>query len=204
LGDRPFRSEEQELIRTAIKRKYQDVALQSADGLFAYHTGRKGAVALGYDPVLLDNLPDDALESFCGVGNPFSIGPIPEDSVILDVGCGAGFDLLVAREIVGSRGRVNGVDLTEEMVKKAVSILERFGDDRIAVQHISSEEMPYGDESFDHVISNGVINLSPFKLVLFKEIRRVLKPDGILQFADVCLAGETITDRVSSPDDWAQ
>ena len=178
--------------------------MQSADGLFAYHTGRRGAVALGYDPGWLDSLPDDAVESFCGVGNPFSIVPIPEGSIILDVGCGAGFDLLVAREIVGPSGQVNGVDLTEEMVNKARSILERFGDDRIGVQQISSEELPYGDGIFDHVISNGAINLSPFKLLLFKEIRRVLKPDGILQFADVCLAGEDITDRVSSPDDWAQ
>lgn len=202
--DRPFSSEEQELIRSAIKRKYQQVARQSADGLFAYRTGRKGAVALGYDPGLLDRLPDDALESFCGVGNPFSISPIAEGSAVLDVGCGAGFDLLVARQIVGSRGRVSGVDLTRDMVKKALTILERFGDERISVQHISSEEMPYGDESFECVISNGVFNLSPFKLVLFKEIWRVLKPQGMLQFADVCLAGEKNTNRVSSPDDWAQ
>ena len=202
--DRPFSSEEQELIRSAIKRKYQHVARQSADGLFACRTGSKGAVALGYDPGLLDRLPDDALESFCGVGNPFSISPSAEGSAVLDVGCGAGFDLLVARQIVGSRGRVSGVDLTRDMVKKALTILERFGDERIAVQHISSEEMPYDDESFECVISNGVFNLSPFKLVLFKEIWRVLKPQGILQFADVCLAGEKNTNRVSSPDDWAQ
>ena len=120
------------------------------------------------------------------------------------MGCGAGFDLVAARAMVGSRGQVSGVDLTEEMVVKARGILERFGDQKIEVHHISSEEMPFGDAHFDHVISNGVINLSPYKLKLFKEIHRVLKAGGILQFADVCLTGEQIKGRESSPDDWAQ
>ncbi len=153
---------------------------------------------------MLDSLPDEALDSFCGVGNPFSISPLAEGSAVLDVGCGAGFDLLAARAVVGSRGQVSGVDLTEEMVIKARSNLERFGDQRIEVHHISSEGLPFGDAHFDHVISNGVINLSPYKLKLFKEIHRVLTPGGILQFADVCLTGEQIKDRESSPDDWAQ
>ncbi|MBT8347484.1 MAG: methyltransferase domain-containing protein [Desulfobacterales bacterium] len=177
---------------------------QSAHGLFNYQTGRKGAIALGYDSALIDTIPDDALSSFCGVGNPFAISTILPGSKVLDIGCGAGFDLLVARKIVGDKGHVCGIDLTEEMIKKARLLVERFGDDNISVQHVFSEEIPYTDESFDCVISNGVFNLSPSKLELFKETRRVLKTNGILQFADVCLLEGKVLDQTSSPDDWAQ
>ena len=95
-------------------------------------------------------------------------------------------------------------DLTEEMVAKALSLVKRHGDDKIFVTHVSSEEIPYTDESFDYVIPNGVFNLFPAKLELFREIRRVLKPGAVLQFADVCLIEGKVQDQASSPDDWAQ
>jgi arsenite methyltransferase len=203
LGEKAFSAEEQQHIRKAIRRKYQEVS-RSAEGFFRYPTGKKGAIDLGYDPVILNAFPDDALNSFCGVGNPFSISPIPAGSTVLDIGCGAGFDLLVASTIVGDKGRVCGIDLTEEMIKKARLFVERFGGDHSSVQHVSAEEIPYTDESFDYVISNGVFNLSPSKLELFKETRRVLKPNGILQFADVSLVDGKTPDQASSPEDWAQ
>ena len=177
---------------------------QSAEGLFTYQTGKKGALALGYDPAVIDRFPEEALNSFCGVGNPFAISSIPPGSTVLDIGCGAGVDLLVAHNILGDEGRVYGIDLTEEMVAQALSLLARYGSDTISVQHVSSEEIPYSDESFDYVISNGVFNLSPAKLQLFREIRRVLKPGAVLQFADVCLAEGKVQNQASSPDDWAQ
>ena len=177
---------------------------RSADGLFSYPTGRKGALALGYEPAVVDRFPDEALVSFCGVGNPFAISPIPEGSEVLDIGCGGGFDLLVARQLVGDSGRVSGIDLSEEMVAKAQSLVRNYGDERISVAHVASEQIPHGDDSFDFVISNGVVNLSPAKLALFREIRRVLKPGGILQFADVCLTAGAVPDQASSPKDWAQ
>jgi len=203
LGEKAFSAEEQQHIRKAIRRKYQEVS-GSAEGFFRYPTGKRGAIDLGYDPAILSAFTDDMLNSFCGVGNPFSISPIPKDSKVLDIGCGAGFDLLVARTIVGDNGHVCGIDLTEEMIKKAQLFVERFGGDNISLQHVSSEEIPYTDESFDYVISNGVFNLSPAKLELFKETRRVLKPNGILQFADVCLVDGKAPDQANSPEDWAQ
>ena len=172
--------------------------------MFSYQTGKKGALALGYDPAILDTLPDELLNSFCGVGNPFAISPIPAGSKVLDIGCGAGFDLLVARTIVGDMGRVCGIDLTEEMILKAHSLLKHAADDKISVQHVSAEQLPYAEESFDYVISNGVFNLSPSKLELFREIRRVLKPSGCLQFADVSLVDGKAPGQQSSADDWAQ
>lgn len=203
MGEQAFSADEQQHIRKAIRRKYQEVS-RSAEGFFSYQTGKKGAFDLGYDPVILHVFTDDALNSFCGVGNPFNISSIPVGSKVLDIGCGAGFDLLVACKIVGDKGQVCGIDLTEEMIKKARLFVERFGDDNISVQQVSAEEIPYTDESFDYVISNGVFNLSPLKLELFREILRVLKPSGILQFADVSLVDGEVPDQASSPDDWAQ
>lgn len=203
LGEQPFSPEEQQYIRKAIREKYQAVS-HSADGFFNYQTGKKGAIDLGYDLVIIDAFTDEALNSFCGVGNPFSISSIPVGSKVLDIGCGAGFDLLVARKIVGDKGHVCGIDLTDEMIKKAQLLIERSGYKNIYVEPVYAEKIPYTDDSFDYVISNGVFNLSPSKLELFKEIWRVLKPNGILQFADVSLVEGKAPDQVSTPEDWAQ
>ncbi len=203
LVDGAFDEKEQQQIRDAIKNKYQDVS-QSADGLFRYQTGKAGAAALGYDASILDGIPEGALSSFCGVGNPFSVESIAVGSHILDIGCGAGFDLLVASTIVGSGGRVRGVDLTEEMVSKARSFISEFAGSTISVEHISSESLPYDDRSFDHVISNGVFNLSPCKLTLFREVRRVLRPGGCLQFADIVLVREPPPGTTGSVEGWSQ
>lgn len=138
------------------------------------------------------------------MGNPFRISQIPKGSKVLDIGCGAGVDLLVASSLVGKEGRVCGIDLTEEMVKKAQLSIERFGGNNISVQFVSTHKIPHDDESFDHVISNGVVNLSPSKLELFKEILRVLKPGGTLQFADVCLLDGKNPEQASSPEAWAE
>lgn len=172
--------------------------------MFSYPTGRAGAVALGYDAAILDKIPDDDLRSFCGVGNPFSLSPLGSGASVLDVGCGVGIDLIVARRYVGSKGRVCGIDLTEEMVNRAQALLERLGDDHFTVQRVTSETIPFADETFDYVISNGVINLSPAKLRLFKEIHRVLNRGGTLQFADVLLKDEQSPGPPGSLDDWAQ
>jgi len=203
LVDGVFSEREQQQIRAAIKSKYQKVS-RSADGLFGYQTGKSGAAALGYESSILKKIPEEALNSFCGVGNPFSLGSIAVGSHVLDVGCGAGFDLLVAHTMVGSDGRVCGVDLTAEMVDKALIFVSEFGDSTISVEHISTESLPFDDNSFDYVISNGVFNLSPSKLKLFRQIRRVLKPGGSLQFADIVLTSKPPAGTVGSVEDWSQ
>jgi ubiquinone/menaquinone biosynthesis C-methylase UbiE len=106
------------------------------------------------------------------VGNPFSLFPIQPGSVILDVGCGAGFELYIAARLTGPAGRVHGVDLTEAMVARARENLEKAGIENADVQKVGSESMPFEDNIFDMVISNGVINLSPEKESLFREINR--------------------------------
>ena len=105
-------------IREAVRKKYVEVA-ETAEGKFAYPTGRQGALTLEYDPSIIASLPDEVLASFCGVGNPFALGPINPGETVLDVGCGAGVDVIVASRLVGATGKVCGIDMTPEMVERA-------------------------------------------------------------------------------------
>lgn len=192
-----------EQIRGAIRKKYAAVAL-SAAGKFSYPTGREGAEALGYDAEIISQCPAELLRSFCGVGNPFAIEPVKTGSTILDVGSGAGFDLFVAALLAGQRGRVYGIDLTEEMAAGARRNLAQSGVANITVLKVGDESIPFGDRIFDLVISNGVINLSPAKEKLFREIHRVLKPGGRLQFADIIAEKELPAAMTGSPEAWSQ
>lgn len=123
---------------------------------------------------------------------------------MLDIGSGAGFDLYVASRLMGGSGKVCGIDLTNEMVDLALQGIAETGLTNIEVIHVSSEKIPYGDNTFDIVISNGVINLSPYKEELFKDIFRVMKKGGRLQFADVVLEKELPSILVGSAEAWSQ
>lgn len=176
----------------------------SAEGKFQYPIGKDGAKALGYDPVIVESAPARFFESSCGVGNPFSLGTIRRGAAVLDFGCGAGFDLFVASRLVGETGLVCGTDLTEDMVVRARENLTLAGITKFEIKKVDSETIPYGDHSFDVVISNGVINLSLCKQTSFKEIYRVLKPGGRLQFADVVLEKELPASLSGSAEAWSQ
>jgi arsenite methyltransferase len=190
-------------IRKAVQSKYSEVA-RSVSGKFDYPTGLEGARALRYDPALVDSAYPGLLESFCGVGNPFSLFPIQPGSIILDVGCGAGFDLYIAARLTGPGGMVYGVDLTGAMVARARENLQKAGITNAEVQQVETETLPFGVNTFDMVISNGVINLSPEKETLFREINRVLKPGGGLAFADVVLEQEMPQGMAGSAEAWSQ
>ncbi len=190
-------------IRKVIRDKYAEVSI-SAEGKFQYPTGKAGAKALGYDPVVIESAPTRFFESSCGVGNPFSLGTIRPGAAVLDFGCGAGFDLFVASRLVGERGLVCGIDLTEDMVLRAGENLTLAGITNFEIKKVDSETIPYDDCSFDVVISNGVINLSPCKETSFKEIYRVLKPGGRLQFADGVLEKDLPASLAGSAEAWSQ
>lgn len=196
-------SENFEEIRKAIRNKYAEVSV-SAAGKFQYPTGKDGAIALGYDPDSIQNASPGLLESFCGVGNPFTLGTIKKGDRVLDFGCGAGFDLFVASRLVGESGRVCGVDLTEQMVQRAEDNLAGINIRNSEIKKIDSDTIPFADATFDVVISNGVINLSPSKGICFKELYRVLKPGGRMQFADVMLEKELPPNLSGSLEAWSQ
>ncbi|MCP4338290.1 MAG: methyltransferase domain-containing protein [Desulfobulbaceae bacterium] len=159
---------------------------------------------MGYDEELLEKIPDEMLNSFCGVGNPFVIAPIAKGCSVLDIGCGAGFDLYVASQQVGTKGKVCGIDLTEKMVSRAQANLTAMQVGNAEVHLVSSEQLPFADASFEVVISSGVINLSPDKQRLFAEIHRILKPEGRLQFADIILEKELPPHLAASVESWSQ
>jgi arsenite methyltransferase len=190
-------------IREAVRKKYVEVA-QSAEGKFIYSTGRQGALTLGYDPAIIAGLSDDALASFCGVGNPFALGPIKGGESVLDVGCGAGLDMIVASRLIGDTGRICGIDMTPQMAERARVNLRRARVTNGEVQVAGAESIPYRDASFDVVISNGVINLSPTKDAVFREIYRVVRRGGRVQFADVVVNEALPPDVANSLEAWSQ
>ena len=184
-------------IQNSIREKYVEVS-RSIEGKFRYLTGKAGAEALHYDSSLIKSAPDELIELFCGVGNPFSLGEITLGQTVLDVGCGAGFDIYCSSKMVGLKGKVFGIDLTPEMVERARINLVLAGVSNAKVQVASSESIPFEDNSFDVVTSNGVLNLSPDKEKSFCEIYRVLKPGGRLQFADMVLKEELPLEEMSA------
>ncbi len=168
-----------------------------------YPIGRAGAAGLGYDPMFLFDEPPALVEAFCGVGNPFLLGEVTAGASLLDVGCGTGFDCFVASALVGPSGRVEGIDLTPEMVSRASHHLSEAGAATASVQVASAECLPFPDESFDVVTSNGALNLVPDKPVVFREIHRVLRRGGTLQFADVVRV-QAPSGEHGDPDAWSR
>jgi arsenite methyltransferase len=173
------------LLKNEIRKTYASVSQQPEQD-FIFPTGRAWAEDLGYPPELA-NVPDAAVESFAGVANPWSLGRLEPGEHVLDVGCGAGTDSLVAAQMVGSTGHVIGIDMTPEMLAKARRAADDMGLANVAFVEAEAEALPFPDESFDVVVSNGVIDLIPDKDAVFSEIGRVLKPGGRIQIADVSI-----------------
>ncbi|MEX2210145.1 MAG: methyltransferase domain-containing protein [Gaiellaceae bacterium] len=174
-----------DLLKSEIKKTYASVSQEPAKD-FVFPTGRAWAEDLGYPPELAD-VPDTAVESFAGVANPFSLGRLEPGERVLDLGSGAGTDSLVASRMVGPDGRVTGIDMTPEMLARARRAADEMGAENVEFVESEAERLPFPDESFDVVISNGVIDLIPDKDLVFGELHRVLRPGGRIQVADVTI-----------------
>jgi arsenite methyltransferase len=173
-------------LKREIKKTYASVS-QEPEKDFIFPTGRAWAADLGYPPALLARVPDASADSFAGVANPFSLGPLEPGERVLDLGCGAGTDSLVAAQMVGPEGSVTGIDMTPEMLVKARASAAELGADNVEFVEAEAERLPFDDASFDVVISNGVIDLIPDKDAVFSELFRVPKPGGRIQVADVTI-----------------
>jgi SAM-dependent methyltransferase len=189
-------------LRCEISNIYRKVAIEPT-AEFHFHRGPTYAAEfLGYDVDQLASLPTECTASFAGIGNPLAIGPIHPGETILDIGCGAGMDLLLAGKRVGPEGRAIGIDMTDAMVERARTSTVASGMKHVEIRKGDATALPVADSSVDVVISNGVLNLVPEKELGFSEIVRILRPGGRLHLADIALDIELSEDIRRNIDLW--
>jgi len=188
-------------LRRAIQDEYEVVARDPSHG-FHFHTGRPLARMLGYDEALLNDVPESAIESFAGTGNPFQLAEISPGERVVDVGCGAGIDSLIAAHMTGPEGQVLGIDMTPSMLEKARRSREEAGLSNVEFREGHGESLPIPDGWADVVISNGVLNLMPNKFLALREMARVLGPYGRLQIADILVEKEVPEAAKEDIDLW--
>jgi arsenite methyltransferase len=189
-----------EVLKSEIKKTYASVSAEP-DRDFVFPTGRAWAEDLHY-PAELAGVPDAAVESFAGVANPWELGRLATGERVLDLGSGAGTDSLIAAQMVGDQGHVTGIDMTPEMLSKARTAAAEMGVANVEFIESEAERLPFPDESFDVVISNGVIDLIPDKDAVFAELFRVLAPGGRMQIADVTIQNPVSAEGRRNIDLW--
>lgn len=190
-------------IKNDIENKYQKVA-STAEGQFKYLTGREALERLEYDPGILRTLPESVTNSYCGTGNPFSMETIEAGEIILDFGCGAGVDTIFAAQITTNTGRVTGLDIVPEMIKKAEINKKTLGITNLDFRLSSGGILEFPDEYFNTIISNSVINLVPDKEAILREFYRCLKPGGKLLLVDQIFKGTKIKEHSARVKSWFQ
>ena len=192
-----------EKVIAAVREMYTAVATAPRRG-FHFPVGRDACLRVGYPPALLEALPAEALESFAGVGYPFRAAAIRPGDTVLDVGAGSGTDALLAARLAGPRGRVYALDMTPAMSAKLRALVSRLGIANLEVLEGNAESIPLADASVDVVTSNGMLNLVPDKPKAIGEIRRVLRPGGRVQIADIVIRRPVTLDCATDPKLWAE
>lgn len=188
-------------LRKEVRKKYREVA-ENPGAEYHFHTGRAHAIRLVYPAHPLDRLPEEACEAFAGVANPFLWGGPRRGEQVVDLGSGAGMDALLAALWVGPQGHVIGVEMTPEMLDRSRALAMQLGLSKIEFREGFIENVPIEDEWADLVISNGVINLCPDKLGVYKEVHRVLKPGGRMSIADICIEKPVPEAALADIDLW--
>jgi ubiquinone/menaquinone biosynthesis C-methylase UbiE len=192
-----------EKVLAAVRDMYTAVATRPRQG-FHFPVGRHACLTVGYPESALAGLPDEALESFAGVGYPFRAGAIRPGDTVLDIGAGSGTDALIAARLAGPRGRVYALDMTPAMSAKLRTLVLRLGTTNVEVLEGNAEAIPLADGSVDVVTSNGMLNLVPDKLAAVREMRRVLRPGGRVQIADIVIRLPVTQDCATDPKLWAE
>ena len=200
-----FRVNEESVEPSELRERVREVYSKAATdpgGEHPFPLGRDFALEVGYPVDLLTSFPETATESFAGVSNVSIYAELPEGSKVLDIGCGAGLDCLVAAGKVGSSGRVVGVDFSHKMIDKAKNNTSLVTRADLEFRVAAAESLPFPHHEFDVVMVNGIFNLNPFRNKIYDEIYRVLKPGGHVYASELVL-GCKINDRKSDDfDDW--
>lgn len=189
-------------IKQQIRERFSNIA-QSPESEQVFPVGPESAKKLGYDANEIEGLPVEVTESFSGVGDPLSLENIAPGQTVLDLGCGAGLDSILAARRVASTGKVIGIDMTHEMLDKAKRNAVATDVNNIEFQLAEADELPVEDESVDVVITNGVINLCLDKPKVLAELHRILRPGGRLQMADILLHNDVTPEEVADKGTWS-
>jgi SAM-dependent methyltransferase len=190
-----------EALRLEVREKYREVA-EDPTAEYHFHTGRAQAIRLGYPSAPLDQLPEEACDAFAGVANPFYWGGPRLGERVVDLGSGAGMDSFLAALWVGPTGRVIGIDMTPQMLERSRQLAPKLGLANVEFREGFIEKVPVEDGWADVVISNGVINLCPDKLGVYREVNRVLKPGGRMAIADICVEKPVPESALKDIDLW--
>jgi SAM-dependent methyltransferase len=188
-------------IKKMVKDKYSEVATNPC-GVFNFPVGKAFALKVGYPKKILDKLPASLTESFTGANNPQPFVELKEDEIVLDLGCGAGLDLYFYAKAVGTKGKVYGLDISESMANRAKDNMEKSGIENVEIHIGESDRLPFSDNFFDVVASNGIYNLSPDKEAVMREVYRVLKPGARTVFCEIVLKQPLSDEERKSHSDW--
>lgn len=189
-------------LEREVKTVYRNVA-EAPTEEYHFEMGRALAERLGYLASDLDRVPAEAIDSFAGVGYHFDLADLQEEDDVLDLGSGSGTDAFVAALHVGDAGSVTGLDMTDEQLEKARRLRDEAGMENVSFKQGYIEDLPFEDETFDVVVSNGVINLSSEKEHVFAEVRRVLAPEGRVAVSDIISETRMPDSIKTNADLWA-
>jgi ubiquinone/menaquinone biosynthesis C-methylase UbiE len=188
-------------LREGVRRAY-GAAAERPQGKHPFPVGRRFAESLGYPPEMLDELPSVAVEAFTGVSDVSMLAEIPRGATVLDLGCGAGLDSLVAARKTGPEGKVIGVDFDPSMLARARQGVAEVGLENVELVEADAEHLPLGDGSIDIALANGIFNLNPGRERIFRELSRVVRPQGLVYAAELILRGPLKKEKVQREADW--
>ncbi len=188
-------------LRTAVRNAYS-AAAERPCGEHAFPVGRGFAESIGYPPDLLGELPSVACDAFAGVSCVSVFAEIPPGSKVLDLGCGAGLDSLIAGRRVSERGSVIGVDFSEVMLARAQEAACEAGAANVEFHQADAESLPFDEDSFDVALVNGIFNLNPARNAIFNELARVVRPRGSVWAAELILTAQLAPEAKADEANW--